>query len=76
MAQWVSGSLSCVVQPPRFDPPLSLQYRGIGEFCPLELTWGLTPFPKTLLDETINQRLVCAHMHSMVQTPKILTFMF
>ena len=38
----------------------------------LELTWVLTPFPKTLLDESINQGLVCAHMHSIAWTSKIL----
>ena len=31
--------------------------------------------PKTLLDESINRGLVCAHMHSITQTQKILTFM-
>ena len=31
--------------------------------------------PKTLSDENINQGLVCAHMHSIPQTQKILTFM-
>ena len=43
---------------------------------PLELTWVQTPSPpKTLLDESINQGLVCAHMHFIAQTQKILTFM-
>ena len=43
---------------------------------PLELTWVLTPFlPKTLSDESINRGLVCAHMHSIARTQKILTFM-
>ena len=31
--------------------------------------------PKTLLDESIKQGLVCAHMQSIAQTQKILTFM-
>ena len=31
--------------------------------------------PKTLSDESINRGLVCAHMHFMAQTQKILTFM-
>ena len=31
--------------------------------------------PKTLLDESINRGLVCAHMHSIARTQKILTFM-
>ena len=30
---------------------------------------------KTLSDESINRGLVCAHMHSIVRTQKILTFM-
>ena len=42
---------------------------------PLELTWVQTPFPqKTLSDESINRGLVCAHMHFIAQTQKILTF--
>ena len=56
----------------RFKPPLSLQQRG---YFPLELIWFLTPLPKTLSDESINQGLVCAHMHSITRTSKILTFM-
>ena len=31
--------------------------------------------PKTLSDETINRGLVCAHMHSIARTQKILTYM-
>ena len=31
--------------------------------------------PKTLLDESIDRGLVCAHMHSITQTQKILMFM-
>ena len=42
---------------------------------PLELTWALTPFPQTLSDEGVNQVQVCVHMHSIVWTQKILTFM-
>ena len=30
---------------------------------------------KTLSDESINRGLVCAHMHFVAQTQKILTFM-
>ena len=47
---------------------------GEGIF-PLELIWALTPFPMTLLDESINRGPVCAHMHSITQAQKILTFM-
>ena len=43
---------------------------------PLELTWVQTPFPqKTPSDESINRGLVCAHMHFIAPTQKILTFM-
>ena len=43
---------------------------------PLELTWLQTPFPKkSLSDESINRGLVCAHMHFIARTQKILTFM-
>ena len=69
----VLGSRSCVMQHCRFDLP---SYEPlVEEIFPLELTWVLTPFPKTLLDESINRGLVCAHMHSIARTPKILTFM-
>ena len=68
----VLGSLSCVMQRPEFSPPLSLHR---GDFFPLKLTWFLTPFLRTLLDESINRGLVCAHMHSITWTQKILTFM-
>ena len=34
-----------------------------------------TAVPKTILDESINWGLVCAHMHSIAQTQKNLTFM-
>ena len=43
---------------------------------PLELTRVQTPFPKTLSDENINRSLVCAHVHSITWTQKILTFIF
>ena len=37
----------------------------------LELTWFLTPIsPKTPSDESINQGLVCAHMHFITRTQK------
>ena len=43
---------------------------------PLELTWVRTPFPpKAPSDESINGGLVCAHMHFIARTQKILTFM-
>ena len=43
---------------------------------PLELSGVQTPFPKkTASDESINRGLVCAHMHFIARTQKILTFM-
>ena len=48
---------------------------GRGDFFPLELPWVLTPFPEIRFDESINQGIVCAHMYSVTQTQKILTFM-
>ena len=57
-----------------FDPPLgTFSVEGI---FPLELTWVQTPFsPKTPSDESINRGLVCAYMHFIARTQKILTFM-
>ena len=49
-----------------FNPPEPL----VEGIFAMELTWVLTLFPKTLLDESINQGLVCAHMHSTTQTHK------
>ena len=41
----------------------------------MELTWVLTPFhKKNLSDKGINRGLVCAYMHSIARTQKILTF--
>ena len=66
----------CVMQHHGFDPPLRKSFSVEG-ILPLELTWVLTPFPKTLLDESINRGLVCAHTHthSITQTQKIPTLM-
>ena len=49
-------------------------YSSRGNF-PLKSRWRLTQFPKTLLDESINPGLVCAHIHSTAQAQKIPTFM-
>ena len=70
----VLGSLSCLMQHCGFDPPLRRIFLAEKIFL-LELTWVLIPFPKTLLDESINRGLVCAHMHSVARAQKILTFM-
>ena len=53
-----------------FDPPLGT-FSAEGIF-PLELTWVQTPFPKTPSDESINRGLVCANMHFIALTQKIL----
>ena len=43
---------------------------------PLELHMGSNSIPqKTLSHESINRGLVCAHMHFIARTQKILTFM-
>ena len=57
-----------------FDPPLERFFPEEGIF-PLEFTWVLTPSPKAVLDESIDQGLVCARMHSIAGTPKILMYM-
>ena len=57
------------------DPPLRRFFFPVEGIFPLELTWVLTPFPQTLSDENINRSPVCAHMHSIGWTQKILTFM-
>ena len=56
-----------------FDPPLGRIFPIEGIF-PLEAAWVLMPFPQNS-DDSINRGLVCAHMHSITQTQKILTFM-
>ena len=57
-----------------FDPPLGT-FSGRGDFS-LEVNMGSNSIPpKTLSDESINRGLVCAHMHSIAGTQKILTFM-
>ena len=55
-------------------PPLG-KFSGRGDFS-LGVNMGSnsTP-PKTLSDESINQGLVCAHMHFIARTQKIPTFM-
>ena len=70
LAGSVLGSLSCMMQHCRFDPPRSHLVKGI---FPLELIWALTPLPTTLSDESRNRSKVCTHMHSIEQTQKILT---
>ena len=60
------GGGSLKLKDPSSEPPVK------GSFL-LELTW--TPFPKTLSDKSINQGLLWAHIHSIVWTQKIQTFM-
>ena len=65
---WACFSCMMRVQPSS-EPP-------VERIFPLEFTWVLTPFPETLLDESINRGgLVCAHIHSMAWTQRILTLM-
>ena len=57
-----------------FDPPLGT-FSGRGDFS-LGVNMGSNSIPpKTPSDESINRGLVCAHMHFIARTQKILTFM-
>ena len=57
-----------------FDPPLGT-FSGRGDFS-LGVNMGSNFIPpKTPSDESINRGLVCAHMHFIARTQKILTFM-
>ena len=57
-----------------FDPPLGT-FSGRGDFS-LGVNMGSNSIPpKTPSDESINRGLVCAHMHFIAWTQKILTFM-
>ena len=57
-----------------FDPPLG-KFSGRGDFSlGVNMCSNSIP-PKTLSDESINRGLVCAHMHFIARTQKILTFM-
>ena len=58
-----------------FDPPLG-KCSGRRDFS-LGVNMGSNSIPpkKTLSDESINRGLVCAHMHFIARTQKILTFM-
>ena len=50
-------------------------FSGRGDFS-LGVNMGSDSIPpKTLSDESINRGLVCAHMHSIARTQKILAFM-
>ena len=56
-----------------FDPPLGT-FSGRGDFS-LGVNMGSNSIPPTTLsDESINRGLVCAHMHFIARTQKILTF--
>ena len=57
-----------------FDPPQGT-FSGRGDFS-LVVNMGSNSIPpKTPSDESINRGLVCAHMHFIARTQKILTFM-
>ena len=60
----VLGLLSSLMQHHGFNPPLWRFFFGRGDF-PLGVDMSSDSIPpKTLWDESINQGLVCAHMHS------------
>ena len=66
--------LGLAVQCRGFDPPLGT-FSERGDFS-LRVNMGSNSIPpKTLSDESINRGLVCAHMHFIAWTQKILTFM-
>ena len=66
---WARCPQRCV-----FDPPLGT-FSGRGDFS-LGVYMGSNSIPQTTLsDESINRGLVCAHMHFIARTQKILTFM-
>ena len=57
-----------------WGPPLGT-FSGRGDFS-LGVNMGSNSIPpKTPSDESINRGLVCAHMHFIARTQKILTFM-
>ena len=57
-----------------FNPPLGT-FSGRGDFS-LGVKMGSNSIPpETPSDESINRGLVCAHMHFIARTQKILTFM-
>ena len=71
----VLGTLSSLIQSRGFDPPLRRSFPGRGYFS-LGVNMGSDHIPqKSLSDESINRGLVCAHMHSITPTQKVLTFM-
>ena len=59
--------ISRVMQHGRFD---LLQHHVVEGIFPLELAVQ-TPLPTVLSDESVNQGLVCACIHSIVQTQEI-----
>ena len=67
----VLGSLSCVMQ----RRGNILLASGRGDFSLGDSMGSDSIPPKTLSDESINRSLVCAHMHFILQSQKILTFM-
>ena len=70
----VGSAWDCCPQCRGFDPPLG-KFSGRGDFS-LGVNMGSNSIPpKTLSGESINRGLVCAHMHFIARTRKILMFM-
>ena len=70
----VGSAWACCPRCRGFDPPLGT-FSGRGDFS-LGVNMGSNSIPpKTPSDESINRGLVCAHMHFIARTQKILTFM-
>ena len=69
----VGSAWACCPQRRGFDPPLGT-FSGRGDFS-LGVNMGSNSIPpKTLSDESINRGLVCAHMHFLARTQKVLMF--
>ena len=72
IARWLYAGLAVLLDAASWVPSSSGEiFFGRGDFS---LGFGLHS-PKSVSDESINWGLVCAHMHSIARTQKILMFM-
>ena len=76
IAHWLCLGLAVLRDAASWVPSSSEEnFSGRGDFS-LGVSMGSDSIPqKTILDESINRDLLCAHMHSITRTQKILTFM-
>ena len=71
----VHGRMRNLIFFAHFPTKFIIDFSGRGDFSlGVNMVSNSIP-PKTLSDESINQGLVCAHMHFIARTQKILTFM-